>query len=108
MGKIKDEILKMEAEDYIQDEQKRWISKKTHWKGMVYNDLIDFDEIEKESFIEMEVHTIDGHSWIIDKWNILEINGVCIKFTGKSFEYSFVSIIPLDKVTKIRYKHLNR
>lgn len=76
MGRVKEQLLNR---DWINEEQKDIMSEKAVKDTFLYTDLFDFDEVKKAKKIEFKLKGEDFNRTISVK-DIVEINGVCIKY----------------------------
>lgn len=113
MGRVKDMILDEEAKDWVQEQQKKIISKMHENIGYMYSSMIDFDLIEDKNleYIEFILKGDDTKRKIYPE-NIQEIDGVSIKYdpTAPSFREKHpqyaqksIRIIPILNILYMDY-----
>lgn len=103
MGRIKDEIIKKEEKDWVEENQEILAKEESQYDGFIYADLIDEDLINDPQLIEISIGLVDGTNYIFNKDDIIEWNGVSIKFIKTSYDNYRVFIIPFNKIVKIYY-----
>lgn len=92
MGRVKEQLL---DRDWVTEKQNNIIREKMAEEPFLYADLFDFDELDKAKEIQFRLKGEDFNRTISIR-NIVEINGVCIKYKVKS-----VSLLD-DKPQKLR------
>lgn len=92
MGRVKEQLLDRE---WVDEEQKDIMRRNMAEDTFLYADLFDFDEVDKAKEIQFRLKGEDFNRTISVR-NIVEINGVCIKYKVKS-----VSLLD-DKPQKLR------
>lgn len=92
MGRVKEQLLN---ENWINEKQNNIIEEKVAIDTILYADLFDFDEVNKAKEIEFKLKGEDFSRTIAVK-DIVEINGVCIKYKVK------INSLLDDKPQKLR------
>lgn len=80
MGRVKEQLL---DEDWVEKRQKHIMRRNMAEDTFLYADLFDFDEVDKAKEIQFRLKGEDFNRTISVR-NIVEINGVCIKYKVKS------------------------
>lgn len=80
MGRVKEQLL---DRDWVSEKQNNIIREKMAEDPFLYADLFDFNEVDKAKKIEFKLKGEDFNRTISVR-NIVEINGVCIKYKVKS------------------------
>lgn len=104
MGKVKDALL----HDWIREKQDEYIDSHFEDSGIVYNDLIYFEEIDNEQVKKFYITMIDGSKHKFKPKDIEEVTGVSLRYKKEKKGYKDERIIryfviPLDKVSYIAY-----
>lgn len=76
MGRVKEQLL---DEDWVEKRQKHIMRRNMAEDTFLYADLFDFDEVDKAKSIEFKLKGEDFCRAIYIE-DIVEINGVCIKY----------------------------
>lgn len=95
MGRVKEQLLE---ENWVEDEQQRIIAKRHTVISMKYADLFDDEDINNSK--GMYITTTDGTVHICRPNDIIELHGLHIKYQEDD---NIVTVIPLDKVTSVKY-----
>lgn len=77
MGRVKEELLKREEEDWVDEIINDAVRKKTI-HNRIYNDLFNMDDLT--DFHMMELHLVNGEKHYIYPDEIEEISGINIKW----------------------------
>lgn len=107
MGRMKELLLKQEEDEWLTEEQEKWLNDIFRTQGIVYGDLIDIDMITGSNFKRIHIDLVDGNQYTFEKEDIIEINALCIKF-HKELKYLNtirITVIPFDKVSKVTYEY---
>lgn len=108
MGRVKEQIIREQEEDWVEENQKKWLNNKRRWSGFVYGDLINFDYLEDKKFKKLDIITHSGKLYTIRAEQITEANALFIQFTesirlnGEPIG-SQVKMIPLTSIESIAY-----
>lgn len=113
MGRVKDMILDEEAKDWVQEQQKKIVSKMHENIGYMYSSMIDFDLIEDKNLKYIEF-TLKGDNTKrkIYPENIKEIDGVSIKYDPiapiwkeeyPQYSEKSIRIIPILNIVYVEY-----
>lgn len=92
MGRVKEQLL---DKDWVNEKQNNIIKEKVAVDTFLYADLFDLDEVSKAKSIEYKLKSEDFCRAIYIE-DIVEINGVCIKY--KVRQHSLLE----DKSPKLR------
>ena len=97
MGRVKEQILKKEEQDWVQEQQNEIVQNMNESSTYIYSDLIDLDALEdkKLKYLEYKLKSEDIERKIYPE-NIEEINGLVIRYKVRQYGYA------RDEVVKIR------
>lgn len=101
MGKVKEQLLEFEENDWIKEEQEKILNDTHRWSSITYADILNIDDVEQCR--QVKLHTIDGKVHLMNKDDIVEIHGLSIKYRYGDDYAKILRVIPLDKVVCVEY-----
>ena len=104
MGRVKEQLL---DKDWISEKQNNIMKEKMEVDTFLYADLFDLNEVSKAKSIEFKLKGEDFSRTICTK-DIIEINGVCIKYKVQPhslLEYKApkLRVVPFSNILYIDY-----
>ena len=101
MGKVKEQLLKFEEQDWIKEEQEKILNDTHRWSNITYADILNIDDIEQCQ--QVKLYTISRKVFLMNKNDIVEINGLSIKYRHEDDYVKILRVIPLDKIVCVEY-----
>ena len=98
MGRMKDLLLEIEEQDWLQEEQEKILNDKHREISIMYADLLDSENINKSERIYIDM--INGKTYDFCKTDIIEFNALCIKINYGMRQHI---VLPLDKMVSVKY-----
>ena len=94
MGKMKN----IQIDNWVEEEQEKYLNDKHREISIVYADLLDFDCIHNSSRIYISM--INGKTYDFTPNDIIQLNALSIKI---EYGISMYLVLPLDKIVSVKY-----
>ena len=98
MGKMKNELLKQEEENWITEAQEKILNDKKNTIKIMYGDLLTLTDIGNAN--RVYVTMINGTIYDFQADDVIRLNAVSIKI---NYGFNQYIVLPLDKIVAVKY-----